>query len=316
MSQMLIEIDSKSYTRFFPSDPNPFISGPFTELNQGKVERIVLLVQDKDKPGMGLVAGIKDGMIRSPFSAPFGGFHYKHENIYASDVDAFVSDLKDYILSEGLKGIELTLPPDLYHSSFNAKCISALLRSGYQSQIPDVTSWINLDQFQGTFSHRNSREYYKQSLRKGLVFNVVSDPDEKKEVYTLISENRARYGRPIFMSFGDVCDASALWPTDFFKVTSADNALAASGIFYRSHPEIIYALFWGDNETGRPLRAMDFLAFNLWSYYKELGFKYIDLGISCEDGIPNDGLLRFKESHNGTSSLRYSFSWSNPDIPK
>jgi len=313
---MLIEIDLKRYTRFFPSDPNPFISGPFTELNQGKVERIVRLVENKDKPGMGFVAGIKEGVILSPFSAPFGGFHFKNENIYASDVDSFVSDLKDYILAEGLKGIELTLPPDLYHSSFNAKCVSALLRSGYQSPIPDVTSWIPLDKFQGAFSHRNSREYYKQALRNGLIFEVVKELEEKREVYELISQNRARFGRPIYMSFEDVLNSSALWPTDFFKVSSADHEIAASGIFYRSHPDIVYALFWGDNETGRPLRAMDFLTFNLWNYYKELGFNYIDLGISCEEGIPNDGLLRFKESHNGTSSLRYSFSWSNPDISK
>lgn len=311
---MLIEIDSKKYTWFFPSDPHPFISEPFIELNQLKADRIVRLVEDKDKPGIGFVAGIRDEMIRSPFSAPFGGFHYKHENMYASDVDAFVSALKDYVVSEGLKGIELTLPPDIYHSTFNAKCVSSLFRSGFRTDVPDVTSWIGLENFQGSFSHRNSREYYKQALRNGLIFEMVTKPEDKMEVYELISSNRARYGRPIYMSFDDVNNVSALWPTDFFKVSSPDHEIVASGIFYRSHPDIVYALFWGDNESGRPLRAMDFLAFNLWTYYKELGFNYIDLGISCESGIPNDGLLRFKESHNGTSSLRYRFFWSNPEI--
>lgn len=111
------------------------------------------------------------------------------------------------------------------------------------------------------------------------------------------------------MTFEDILNMGSLWPVDYFKVLSEDGALVASAIFYRSHPDICYAVFWGDNEEGRPLRAMDYLAFELWSYYKALGYKYIDLGISTENGNPNEGLLRFKESHESASSLRYRFVW-------
>ena len=52
---------------------------------------------------------------------------------------------------------------------------------------------------------------------------------------------------------------------------------------------------------------MDYLILNLFMHYKEAGFKFMDLGISTEDGIPNEGLLRFKESHEAVSSLRYRF---------
>jgi lysylphosphatidylglycerol synthetase-like protein (DUF2156 family) len=68
---------------------------------------------------------------------------------------------------------------------------------------------------------------------------------------------------------------------------------------------------WGDDEIGRPLRAMDFLTFNLWQHYKISGFDYIDLGTSSLKGIINEGLLRFKETHNNISSIRYSFEWKN-----
>lgn len=311
---MLIEFELRTYRHFFPTNPHPFISEPFISLNQEKVDRIIHLADDSNKPGMGLVAGLKNGMILSPFSAPFGGFHFRHDNLYTSEIEKYLSSLKEYIVKEGLQGIDLVLPPDLYNQTFNAKTVNALIRSGFHSELPELTSWIDLDQFQGSFSHKNSREYYKQSLRNGLIFKVAENADEKKEVYDLISQNRARFGRPIYMTFDDVINTSELWTTDFFKVTSIDHTIVASGIFYQSHPEIIYALFWGDNEAGRPLRAMDFIAFNIWSYYKDLGFKYIDLGISTESGIPNEGLLRFKESHNGTSSLKYRFLWYNQDV--
>jgi hypothetical protein len=311
---MLIELDPKTFRHFFPADPHPFVSGPFITLNQKKADRIIHLAEDTRKPAMGLAAGIKKGLILSPFSAPFGGFHFKNENMYTGEIDGFLVQLKDYMVTEGLQGMELTLPPDLYHQTFNAKMVNALIRGGFQSELPDITGWIELDRFEGSFSHKNSREYYRQAVRNGLIFKTVTDRDEQNEVYELIRENRARFGRPIYMTFDDIIHTSELWTTDFFQVTSADHHMVASGIFYRSHPEIIHALFWGDNEAGRPLRAMDFLAFNIWSYYKDLGFKYIDLGISTESGIPNEGLLRFKESHNGTSSLKYKFNWYNRDV--
>jgi hypothetical protein len=54
---------------------------------------------------------------------------------------------------------------------------------------------------------------------------------------------------------------------------------------------------------------MDFLVFNLWSHYKAAGFTLIDLGISTVEGIPNEGLLRFKETHECQSSLRFTLKW-------
>lgn len=307
---MLSEVDSKSYARFFPSNPHPFISGPFLELNKGKCERIIRLVEEKEKPGMGLVAGIKQGVIHSPFSAPFGGFHFRKEVMYISEMDTFLDSIKKYIQLQGLSGIELTLPPDIYQLTFNTKLVNSFIRAGFSSKLPDITNWVNLKQFQERFLQKNSKEYLRQAIKNGLSFEQVGDLQEQIEIYELISANRAKFGRPIYMTFKDIEDTGALWPIDFFKVTSADNTMVASAIFYRSHPEISYALFWGDNEEGRPLRAMDYLAFHLWSHYKKLGYHYIDLGNSTESGEPNVGLLRFKESHEATSSLKYTFSWS------
>ena len=307
---MLIDLDSLTYSKHFPVSPHPFISEAFTELNSAKCEKVVRLVEEKEKPGMGLVAGIRNGVIHSPFSAPFGGFHFRKDIMYIGEVDSFVDSLKEYIESQGLSGIDITLPPYIYHLTFNEKLVNALIRSGLNFKLPDITNWVNLKQFQEKFSQKNSKEYLRQAVRNALSFHLVDEREEQVEIYDIISSNRARFGRPIYMTFKDIEDTGALWPVDFFKVTTADKQMVASAIFYRSHPEICFALFWGDTEQGRPLRAMDFLTFHLWTHYKRLGFQYIDLGISTEAGHPNEGLLRFKESHEATSSLKYTFSWS------
>ncbi len=307
---MLIEVDPKTYSEFFRVDPHPFISEKFIELNRKKTEKIVRLIEkNADKPAIGFAAGIKNRVLQSPFSAPFGGFHFRNQNIYISQIDSFINSLKEYITSQEISGIELTLPPDIYHPSFNAKTINSLMRNGFTPNIPDITNWVDLLEFKGRFNQKNSREYYSQAVRNGLHFDLASDEREEKDIYELICNNRAKFGRPIYMTFNDVKEIDNLWPVDFFKVNTEDGVLAASAIFYRSHPETGFAVFWGDSDEGRPLRAMDFLAFNLWSYYKKLGFKYLDMGISTESGLPNEGLLRFKEAHDTVSSLRYKFTW-------
>lgn len=306
---MLIEVDKITYGRYFPVSPHPFISESFIELNSGKTDKIVRLVVDVEEPVIGLVAGIKDGVLQSPFSAPFGGFHFRKENIYISEIDRFTDSLRSYLVSGKLKGMELILPPDIYHLSFNAKIINSLIRLGFRFLVPEITNWVDLQKFRETFSQKNSREYYRQAVRNNLVFSVTSIDEDKREIYNLICQNRAKFDRPIFMTLENILSTGNLWPVDFFRVNSADHSLVASAIFYRTFQGICYAVFWGDNDAGRPLRAMDYLIFNLYSYYKNLGFKYLDLGISTESGSPNEGLLRFKESHEATSSLRYKFVW-------
>ena len=89
----MIDLDSLTYSKHFPVSPHPFISEAFTELNSAKCEKVVRLVEEKEKPGLGLVAGIRNGVIHSPFSAPFGGFHFRKDIMYIGEVDCFVDSL-------------------------------------------------------------------------------------------------------------------------------------------------------------------------------------------------------------------------------
>ena len=304
---MLVETDIISYRQFFPVDPNPFISEKFIGLNSYKVDRVVRLADNGSQPVIGLVAGIKNGILKSPFSAPFGGFHFRKENIYSGEIDRFLQLLSDYAESLLLNRIEIITPPDIYHMTFNAKMVNSLVRQGYQPALPEITNWVDLTRFDGMFRQKNSREYYRQAQRNNLVFSVAQNEREKEIIYDLICENRTKFGRPIYMTLDNILSTGEIWPVEFFKVESEKN-IVASAIFYRNHNEICYAVYWGDNDEGRPLRAMDFLLLNLFVYYKEAGFRYMDLGISTENGIPNEGLLRFKESHEAISSLRYRFT--------
>ena len=307
---MLIEVTAKQYRQKFTSDPHPFISEKFLELNSWKVDKIVRLVPDNDKVSLGLVAGIKNGKIMAPFSAPFGGFHYRNEQLYVSEIEYFLEELKEYAKTKNLYRIFLSLPPSIYQKSFNAKVVNTLIRLGYKMLLPDITCWVKLSEFQNRFSYKMSRQNYNTALRNQLTFNILNSEGEKKSAFDLILENRTLFGRPLFMSLEEVFQTNALWPIDFFGINNSEGQMVASAIFYPYTKDIVYGVFWGDNLIGRSLKSMDFLSFNLWSYYKSLGYKYIDLSTATECGIPNQNLLRFKEIHECTSSLRYKFSFN------
>jgi hypothetical protein len=267
------------------------------------------LIEDSQKVSLGLVAGIKGNVFNMSFSSPFGGFHYRNENLYISAIEEFLDMLCEYFRNTGIEKAHLSLPPAIYQESMNAKFVSALLRNDFSMDLPAITNWIELDKFEGKFSHRSSREYYNQALKKDLNFKVLNELSDKDSAYDLIKKNREKFNRPIYMQLDDILNTGKLWPVEFFGVSNSENELVSSGIFYHFSRNIAYAVFWGDNDSGRPLRAMDFLIFKLIEHYKSAGFKYIDLGISTESGIPNEGLLRFKETHESVSSLRYSFTW-------
>ena len=307
---MIIDIDSKSYRHRFSFDPHPYLSDPFIELYKSKVTRIVRLAEDQEKASLGLIAGINNGILKSPFSAPFGGFHFRNNRIYTGEIDRFLSQLILYVIDQNLNEIKLILPPDIYCHALNSKITNSLLRNGFSMDIPEITNWVDLKKFDNNMLTETTKRHYNHSLKNNLSFRVAHEYIEKKVAYDMIYQNRKMLGRPIYMTFNDLIEVENLWPVDFFIVEDKEGSVVASSVNYRGHPRIVQGIFWGDNDYGRRLHAVNFCSYNLWNHYKNLGFDFMDFGISTEAGIPNEGLIRFKEDHNCESALRYSFTWN------
>ena len=308
---MIFEVNQQQYRQVFREDPNPFISIPFIILNSRKADKLVFLINKKDKGSIGLIGGIKGKSLLSPFSAPFGGFHYRSEKILYSEVEEFIQDLRIYSGEHEIQKIEIILPPVIYGQTINAKVVNALIRNGFSLQTPDIANYGYLNSFKDQFSDRKSGKSFRQALKHGLIFHEAKEWNEKAIAYDIILKNRIWMCRPMSMNLKEILQVSELWPVDFFKVTTSEGEGLAAAIIYRSHPGIAHVSWWGDNERGRSLRAMDFITNNLWKYYKNLGYQYLDLGTSTVNGIPNTGLLRFKESLDAFSSLRFKFIWES-----
>ena len=306
-SRKLKLVDCEEYFKYFDQIINPFLTREFIELNKSRVDELFFLVENNGKPQIGIVLGRKNRELFSPFSAPFGGFNYKHENIYISAIEEFVIALSSFVKESGLSRLNIVLPPSIYGSSFNSKAIHSMRRNGYISQYLELTSYVNLESFNNRFSTKSSREYYHQAKRNGLLLKKIEDENTLIRVHDLIKENRESKGRELKMTLRDFEELESFWDLDFFGVFKENDEMVASGIFYRfKEIGVVYTAIWGDNDVGRALRAMDFLTFKIWELYKSEGYRFIDLGISTEQmGVPNEGLLRFKETHDCSTELRH-----------
>lgn len=306
---MLVEVSNKEFRGLFPIDKNPFISEAFVTLNEHKQDKILRLMKEGVN-SIGLLVGLKDNVLRSPFSAPFGGLHYRHENTSYEIIYNFLSDLKGYLSSNRLKEIFITLPPNIYQNNMNAKLVNAFIRLGYKMEVPDLTSFVDLKKFNGKWTKSDIAGNIRKAIGNNLKWNIATTPEEMEATYDVIFKNREGLGRNIHMSLEDIFKVKELFPVDFFYINDNDNDYVGAAVVYRGHESIAQGIFMGSSLQKRSIGVVDLMYLKIFEYYKELGFEYLDMGISSVDGVPNLGLLNFKENHNGITSLRYSFSWS------
>ncbi|MDD4777206.1 MAG: hypothetical protein PHV53_02840 [Fermentimonas sp.] len=305
---MLVEVSKRDYRRFFPVDFSPFVSEAFIALNEYKQDEVVRLIRQGEH-SVGLLAGLKGGVMKSPFSAPFGGFHYTHEHLAYELIYDFLSDLKEYLIFKGIKKFSLTLPPNLYQVNMNAKIVNAMIRLGYRMELPDLNNWVDLKQFDGTWTKSVVAQNCRKAIKHRLEWSAVTDMAGMKEVYRVIERNRMELGRKIYMTLEDIIRVKEVFPVDFFIIREVNGNCVGGAVLYRGHESIIQGIFMGSDLEKRNLGIIDYMYMNIYDYYKELGFDYIDMGTSSLNGEANPGLLRFKEIHNSVTSLRYTFTW-------
>lgn len=308
---MLINITEKEYYNYFSKDPHPYLSREFINHTKHKVDKIVRLVEGDKDVFIGLVAGVKDNILLSPYSAPFGGFHYKNDAVFYDQVYDFLLKFKKYLLVQGIEEANITLSPNIYNPCINSKLVNAMIRLNYDMSVPDIVNCIDLRHFKGEFTKSEVRQNCNKAIRNGLSFSVATDDESKNIAYDIISSNRKGQKRDIHMSFQDLLDVNSVIPVDFFLVKNMRKDNIGAGVFYRGHEKIVQGIFVGDLLSSRKLGAMDFLFLNVFNYYKKEGFDFIDLGKSSSSGMPNVGLIRFKEIHNCISTLGYTFTFRN-----
>ena len=299
-------VSPEEYRQLFPHARHVFNSVGFTELNKGKCAGVQYLAFSENKARIGLVMGERDGVFRSPFSAPFGGFDTNQPDRIEYYEEA-VGLLKAHLEAAG-KPLKIVLPPTVY-GSYTAKMFNALVRGGAQLLFSEMNYAYELDRFPDYESYldRSARKNFHNARQYPFEFQELErTPESIARAYAVIRDNRESKGYALQMSLESVLQTAGVVAAEFF-VMSLDGADVAAAMVYPVAEGIDQVIYWGDAPGYTDCRAMNYFTYKVFEHYCKKGLKILDIGPSSVEGVPNYGLCSFKENLGCTVSLRHVF---------
>ncbi|MBD5246097.1 MAG: GNAT family N-acetyltransferase [Barnesiella sp.] len=293
---MITELTAEQYKALGFTPMHCYNSTDFVALNAGKVQCVHYLAWfDHEKLWATLILGEDEDSLRSPFSAPFGGFDCLH---LPTDemVETIFNDLKMFASGKG-KNLYITLPPPFYSSTIYSFAVRAM-------NDPSITVTADYNFHYTTADApeydlhlpRSARRNLRLANEAGFHFQLVMDEEKKKEVYDVIRSNREALGYPLRMTFNQVMDTSRIVNADFFLLRDNEKNPVAAAICFHAATGIVQLIYWGELLEYRRLHPMSLLAMHLFRHYYEAGITIVDVGPSSTDGIPNRGLCAFKQN--------------------
>lgn len=304
----IVQLSAKEYGQIFASPSHVFNSVEFNELNGDKCEKLHYLAFKESKIKLGIILGQKEGLLKSPFSAPFGGFT-SNKPVDIACYENAVECLKNYAVEHHLK-VRISLPPYIYGGSYVSKSFSALSRGNAVLLYTDLNFQYRLENFP-TYEEnleRSARKNFHNSLKTDFGFVQLDSNDitQVSRAYEVIRINRESRGFPLRMPLQAVLDTIKIIDADFFVMTYEGVDVAAAQVFHVAK-DICQVIYWGDVPKYANLRVMNFFTYKVFEHYYKAGLKILDIGPSTENGIPNYGLCDFKENIGCGVSLKFTF---------
>lgn len=302
------ELSAKEYAELFPNPPHVFNSVAFTELNRHKCDAVHYLAFSDTRLRGGLIVGQRGDSFSAPFSAPYGGFTLTKRQPVET-FEAMISALREHLGTD--RRTVITLPPLWHDPDSLSKSVNALSRTEGAKCLVDLSYHLDLIPDSGMSAELMSVTG-RQNLRRSLSapFEFIHTDGSRpaiEEAYGIIRRNHEENGYPLRMSLDDVTATAGVVPVDFFLLRLNGETVAAAQV-YTVAPGVAQLINWGDIRDASRLCPMNRLAYELAVHYSRRGIKTLDLGPATEDGIPNEGLCRFKESLGCVPSLKYRFT--------
>jgi hypothetical protein len=308
----IVEVDSNTFTDFFPKPYFAYSSGIFALLNQDKAEKVFYLVFKDSKTRLGIVVGLIDNSFFSPFSAPFGGLVYLRDDIKIGMLDSAIQLLLTWARGKNVKTVNITLPPTLYNETFISKQMNSLFTNKFVISNIDLNYAYCLAGFSTDYPSTiwpNARNKLTIAFKNDLSFLKCEEQSQKEAAYNIIKINRLSKGYPLKLTWRQIEETSRVIDADFFLVKSDTNENIGSAIVFYVAKDIVQVIYWGDLSEYAHLKTMNFLSYSIFGYYKNLGVKIVDLGPSTENSVPNYGLCEFKESIGCNISSKTTFKY-------
>jgi hypothetical protein len=251
---------------------------------------------------------IRNGVVRSPFKGTYGGISLSEELSFEVIYD-LIGELLAYLKERGISVVELVSGPFSHNLNKSSVILNVFLAKGFFISNHEINHSITVDEeFLVNKMMRNNRKRYNKCLKENFRFECCSISDIE-DIYDLIKENRESNGYRMSMSIDAIIDMHKIFPDNlhFFCVKKLHEIVAAS-ICLKLSGDVLYVFYWADRIGYEAFSPVVFLANGIYDFSKEFGFKILDIGTSSLNGIPNQGLIKFKENLGFSISPKLTFT--------
>lgn len=245
------------------------------------------------------------GVFASPFRGTYGGIDTKEHDVLLFDI--FVEDIERELRLMRAKKIQFALAPEAHDPLRHHLLLNTLLRHNYQIAKQDINYHLSVDATPlPEKMERNNQKRVRKCDREGCSFHYVQDPKEIEIIYDVIRKNRESKGYPVTMTLEHMLEMKTLFPDvwQFFGTKLKDQFIAGS-VCIRINPSVLYVFYWGDLPEARTLSPVAFHANHLYDYCRTEHVSLLDIGTSTDNGVPNLGLMNFKQRLGCKTSMKF-----------
>lgn len=262
-----------------------------------------------DTPIASIPFVIEDPEAISLPKCPFGSVSAVAE-IKASEIALLLKELLSYLSKSKLHKFQVISFPRVYNEELYDKFDTAVNTIGFENKLIETGQYLDLNQSFIDQINPSERRYINNAAKKGYSFKKLGTA-HLSEVYELIKTPRIRKGYPVTMSLSELESTFNRFPEHYllFGLFEKDKIIAGS-ICIRVNQHILYDFYHGDDLAYRKHSPVVPLISEIHKYAQYHRYQTLDLGISTENGLLNEGLFKFKKSIGAyeTSKPIYCFS--------
>lgn len=250
---------------------------------------------------------IKNGEGKSPYRAPFGSIEFDPDLKY-EELIFFINGIDEFCKNNDLKTLSIISYPECYSPSNSQMLTRALLENGFIVTISDLNFHVEIvDQDFEDMVHESEKRRLKKCLKENFELKIETSPDID-EMFALIKDNRESKGFPISMKSEELKSLFENYPGKYFAFTLRDeNKLIALSIGVKVNSKILYYFLPADHPMYKNYSPIVVVIKGMYDFCRENKYEMLDFGIATAAGVPNEGLIRFKENLGAKGSLKLSF---------
>jgi hypothetical protein len=265
---------------------------------------------------IGTLSGVVEGeLLDCGHSAPFGGIDCTRRRESASMILNLLRAAITRARAEGIRTIRIRGRPG-YFGPNELTSEFALLNFGASIESCELALGLELWRL-GTLEEYLAvlrpaeRSAVRHGLRTGMFFGAAETVNDWAACYELLAETKRRRGAQASISFDYIMMLRDIFGTRIaMHRLMLGSELAGAALVYRLRKDWDYVAAWGDDLRHRQDRVMNVMAYQLVRAAIAQGVSLIDTGTASVRGVPDGGLIQFKQNIGGTTGLRLNFHLS------